>query len=101
MPWPDPEHAGDDLMLATQPNPFRAQTRVNYSIPRAGRVQVTVHDIGGRLVALLARGPQTAGEHFATWDGSDGAGAPSKVGVYFVRMEFEGRTRVGKLVRIE
>jgi flagellar hook capping protein FlgD len=69
-----------------RPNPFVAGTTLRYRLPRASDVTVEVIDLAGRSVRMLARGPRPAGEHVASWDGTDARGARSAPGVYFVRL---------------
>ena len=68
------------------PSPFSTSTHIAYSMPRAGSVSLTIHDLQGRRVARLADGEQAAGSHAVEWTGSDGVGRPLGAGVYFVRL---------------
>jgi hypothetical protein len=63
------------------PNPFNARTTIEYKLPKAGLVELAVFNIAGQRVAVLDRGTQPAGEHWAVWDAS---GLPS--GIYFYRL---------------
>ena len=63
------------------PNPFAAETAVHYSIPVAGAVRLTVHDVMGREVARLLDGWQTAGSHTVRFRGNGLAN-----GVYWYRL---------------
>ena len=83
-----------------RPNPFSGETLLSFSMPVAGSVQLSVFDVGGRLVRTLATGPQTAGEHVARWDGRDEAGARVAPGTYFVRLKGKGGTLSRSVVLI-
>jgi|GEM_PF-5019172 len=48
---------------APRPNPARATSRVDLSVPAAGRVRVEVLDALGRVVAVPLDGDLTAGQH--------------------------------------
>jgi poly-gamma-glutamate capsule biosynthesis protein CapA/YwtB (metallophosphatase superfamily) len=78
-----------------RPNPFRSVTAMEYRLPRSGHVRLTVHDVGGRLVAVLADGPMPAGFHSAQWHA-----ATLPAGLYFCRLETGGTVRTEKLVRM-
>lgn len=64
------------------PNPFGSRTSVGYTLPSAGRVRLSVFDVMGREVAVLADGVEPAGARTAAFDG---AGLSS--GTYFVRLQ--------------
>jgi len=49
----------------------------------------------------LAEGLRSAGPHTVVWDGRDARGGPAPAGIYFYRLEAEGKRAVRKLIRIE
>lgn len=71
------------------PNPFNPTTRIAYSIPARQHVHLAVHDVAGRLVAMLVDDVKDAGEYDVEWRAS---GVPS--GVYFYRLHTGGETVV-------
>ncbi len=85
-------------MLSARPNPFSGATRLSLALERAAAVEVSVHDLGGRRVATLFRGPLPAGVHEFTWDGARADGATAAHGVYFVRARVDGERLTRKLV---
>ncbi len=81
-----------------QPNPFRLGTDVSFGVAREGaRVRLTIHDVGGRRIAVLRDGVLSAGEHRATWNAFDQSGRPVAAGVYFVVLDVDGRRSVDKV----
>lgn len=60
---------------------------------------VSVYDLAGRRVRMLADGEATPGQHVLTWDGRDSSGRNAAAGVYFVRLETE-RVRESKKVTL-
>ncbi len=82
------------------PNPFAKGTSVNYELAQYGRVELTVHDVSGRLVRRLESGPRQAGFHTARWDGTDGRGRLVPSGVYFVRFSADGNVSTGRLTLV-
>lgn len=58
----------------------------------AGSVALTVHDASGRLVRRLEGGLQSAGTHAVRWNGTDDHGLVVPAGVYFVRLNADGKT---------
>jgi hypothetical protein len=64
------------------PNPFNPTTRIEFSMERAGDVQLVVYDLAGRKVATLQDGPMELGEHSVTWNGRSDSGAAVASGRY-------------------
>ncbi len=81
------ESPGEFSLGAAYPNPFNASTTLTISLPHASLLQVSVHDVLGREVAMLANGTYTAGSHAISFDGSGLAS-----GLYFVRAIVPGET---------
>jgi hypothetical protein len=72
------------------PNPARQSAGVDFSLPRETRVRVSIVDLEGREVAVLAEGVTPAGNHHVSWDRA----AVAPAGMYFVRYQAEGRVLV-------
>jgi len=68
------------------PNPFNPSTRIHYDLKEAAGVQVSVHDVTGRLVRILQTGQQSAGGYELMWDGKDDKASTVPTGVYFCRL---------------
>jgi len=72
------------------PNPTRGVMLVRFAVPRQSLVRVSVIDLQGREVAVLAQGSYTAGWYQVSWGGAGGRGqAPA--GMYFLRMQAGGQ----------
>ncbi len=90
------------LALApARPNPFNPRVRLAFELSQPGAARLTVHDAGGRLVAVLLAGELAAGAHEAEWDGRASSGRPAAAGTYFARLSTAqgARTRALTLVR--
>jgi hypothetical protein len=84
------------LALRVGPNPAERASEVRFTLPRAGAASVTVLDVSGRRVRMLARGSFAAGEHVRPWDLRDDAGHTVGAGLYLVRFESEAGVLVTK-----
>ncbi len=69
------------------PNPFNAQTLIQYELPVAGPVRLGVFNAAGQRVRLLVEEHQAAGLYLRPWDGRDAAGQPTASGTYLYRLE--------------
>ncbi|HEX05148.1 MAG TPA: T9SS type A sorting domain-containing protein, partial [Bacteroidetes bacterium] len=70
-----------EFSLSVYPNPFNPSTTVRYTLPQPAMVNISVHDLLGRRVAMLADEWRFAGEHTLIFDGSGMAS-----GTYFLRV---------------
>jgi hypothetical protein len=77
------------------PHPARDRLRVRYTLPAAGPVTLSLHDVSGSRLATLARGGHAAGEHAAA---ADLAAVP--VGLHFLRLETPFGTRSLRVTRL-
>jgi hypothetical protein len=66
---------------ASRPNPTGAKTAIQYSLPAAAEVNLSVYNAAGQLVETLASGHRAAGVHTANWEARS---VPA--GVYFYRL---------------
>jgi hypothetical protein len=83
------------------PNPFYPSTTIEYTLPAACPVDLSIYDAAGRRIRTLVTGPQTAGEHRLRWLGTDDAGRMVPVGVYFYTLRAGGETAVRKMLLLE
>jgi hypothetical protein len=79
------------------PNPARAGAALRFSLSREGAARLAVFDLTGRRVANLADGVLSAGDHELRWDLRGLGGTRVADGLYFVRLEAEGRTLAERL----
>ena len=81
------------------PNPTRDAVQIDYALPRAANVRLSVLDVQGREVALLADRMLGAGRYQATWSGRTERGeAPA--GIYFVRCQALGKQLTRRVIRM-
>lgn len=69
------------------PNPFNPITRIEFSLAKAGYVDLAVYDIAGRLVANLVSEEMRAGDHDVTWNGTTRNGTVAASGQYYYVMK--------------
>ncbi|HEX9950656.1 MAG TPA: T9SS type A sorting domain-containing protein [Rubricoccaceae bacterium] len=79
-------------LVSPRPNPTAGQTRLAFALPKAGPVQITVVDLLGRTVAVVADASFAVGQHEITFDASQ-----LSAGVYAVRLDAGGEVRTGRL----
>jgi hypothetical protein len=84
--------AGPLALAPVAPNPTTGRCRFGIVLPEPARIRLSVLDVGGREVAVLADGVEPAGRSEHAWDGRTRYG-PVAPGLYFVRLEAAGGIR--------
>ncbi len=82
--------------LSASPNPFNAQTRLSFTVPRAGVVALKIYDTLGREVATLWDGALEAGTRTLNFDG-----AALGTGLYFARLQTDEGAITQKLLLLK
>ncbi|HLT48132.1 MAG TPA: M43 family zinc metalloprotease [Rubricoccaceae bacterium] len=85
--------AGGEVVVA--PNPFAGRATITYALEGPAEVELAVHDLLGRRVALLDAGAREAGTHRVVLDGAD---LPS--GVYVYRLRVGAELQTGRLMLV-
>lgn len=93
----DPNHITAFALAPIAPNPVRGTANMFYALPRDASIRLSIVDVQGREVKVLAQGVQGAGLHQAQWDGGTDRGT-ANAGIYFVRYQTPGATMVRRLV---
>ena len=65
------------------PNPFNPETKIEYSLPKADFVTLSIYNISGHLVRNLVEEHKTAGNHSVIWDAKNNNRVKVSSGVYF------------------
>jgi len=78
------------------PNPFNPNTKIRFDLPKSGDVKLTVFDVLGREVTVLANEKLSPGKYEADFDGTN---YPS--GVYYYRITSGDFIDVKKMILIK
>jgi hypothetical protein len=80
------------------PNPFNASTAIDYYLGQSANIQLSLYNVRGQRVAVLAEGLQPAGTHRVIWDGKDSLGRTVASGIYLCHLRAGGITRTRKMI---
>ena len=102
--WDDPNAVDENeinvpisaILIETFPNPFNSTTTIDYFIPEAGRVSLSVFNAAGRHVQTLSEGWQSAGEHQSSF-----TAISYPAGVYILRMEAGNAVQTRRLMLLK
>jgi subtilisin-like proprotein convertase family protein len=82
------------------PNPFNPRTQISFELARAGKVQLDIYDVRGRLVSRLVDESMPIGKHQVTWDGTDSKGSAVSSGTYLYRLRADGKVHDRKMLLV-
>ena len=91
-----PQYLTNYYLSQNYPNPFNPSTTINYSLPKAGYVKLTVYNILGSKVATLVDGHKSAGNFSVQFNGSNLAS-----GIYLYRLESGSYNATKKLILLK
>lgn len=78
------------------PNPFNPTTTIHFTIPQDGAVSLKVFDMLGREVMTLLNEYRNAGAHQINFNASS-----LTSGVYFYKLETNGRSAIQKMLLVK
>jgi hypothetical protein len=80
-------------LLSNFPNPFNSTTNIVFSLSSAGPINITIHDLLGRIVSEPFSGSLEVGQHSITWEANSLAS-----GLYICQMTTTQSVTTTKLV---
>ena len=83
------------------PNPFNPVTKIKYSLPESGNVNLVIYDLMGREVHRLVNTRQEAGYHSVKWDGQNAVGQNVGAGMYFYVLQSRDYQQVRKMILLK
>ncbi len=83
-------------LLRSYPNPFNSVATVDYNLPAASRVRLSVFNTAGQLIQKLSDGWQTAGEYQTAFNGQS-----LPAGSYILRLEAVGQIQMQRLLLLK
>ena len=79
------------------PNPFNPSTHIDYTLPDAGLVTLTVYNLVGEKIRILVNQWQPAGIYSNHWDGRDNLGMEMPSGIYLYRLSVGNTIQTRKM----
>jgi hypothetical protein len=97
---PGASRAWSTMLAAPWPNPARRNATFEFSLARAGRVDLAVYSVDGRRVKTLVSEAREAGAWREAWDGTDESGHAAAPGLYYTLLQADGRRFTRRLVML-
>ena len=83
------------------PNPFNPVTTIKYDLPQDSHVRLTIYNILGQQVIVLADDHQVAGYKSIRWNGRNTSGKLVSAGMYFYAVEAGKYSAIRKMVLLK
>jgi Concanavalin A-like lectin/glucanases superfamily/Divergent InlB B-repeat domain len=80
------------------PNPVRDRTTIEFAVATEANIKLSVIDVTGHEVRVLAEGKFPPGRHTVAWNGRTSRGGVAAPGIYFVSYMKPGGRQVRKLI---
>ena len=74
-------------LFPNYPNPFNNSTTIDFVLPKADRVKLSVYNVLGEQIKTLFDSYLPSGPHTVQWDGTDDLGKSATSGLYFIRLQ--------------
>ncbi|MGE5480474.1 MAG: FlgD immunoglobulin-like domain containing protein [Chloroflexota bacterium] len=91
------ERVGALTINSVGPNPFTAQTTINFNLPETANTKLEVLDLFGNVVKTLVNQSLDAREHAYTWNATNEAGLQVPTGAYIIRLTSGNETLTAKV----
>jgi hypothetical protein len=75
------------VLQQNYPNPFNPETKIEFSLPIASDITLTIYNLLGQQVICLVDGELSAGYHSVTWNSLDQSGFSLGSGIYFYELK--------------
>ncbi|MFB3844280.1 MAG: T9SS type A sorting domain-containing protein [Candidatus Cloacimonadaceae bacterium] len=83
------------------PNPFNSETTIRFTLPKKGNANLSIYNTKGQLVKTLHNGMTKAGETSLTWNGTDNQNQRVSNGIYFYKLNANGKVETRKMMLLK
>ena len=97
----DPILPREYSLAQNYPNPFNPSTVIDFTLSKQSEIELTIYNMLGRRVKILAQGKHSAGEHRVVWDGTGMDHSRVASGIYLYRLTGEGFSEEKKMILIK
>jgi len=95
------ETSGEKMSIRNYPNPFNPETNIEYQVKSSARVSITIYDVQGKRVKMLADDFRQPGSYNIKWNGINESGTQVPSGVYFIRISAGNETLNHRIIMMK
>jgi len=88
-------------LAQNSPNPFNPNTKIQFELPKAGHIRLSVYNVLGQTVRTWFDKKLPAGKHSVIFDGRDNNGDSIASGIYFYRLEAGDFSQSKKMILLK
>ncbi|MBU0711531.1 T9SS type A sorting domain-containing protein [bacterium] len=88
-------------LLTNYPNPFNSSTSIRFSISENADVQLSIFNMNGERIIVLANERKSAGDYIVPWNGKDNSGNNCATGEYIIQMMNDNEQYLRKVMLIK
>lgn len=87
--------------LTNYPNPFNPSTIIKFELSEQYQTEVSIYNIRGQLVKVLAKEHMDKGVHELTWNGLNETGDKCASGPYIYKVKCDDQIKVNKMLMLK
>lgn len=92
----------DYKLKQNYPNPFNPNTTIEYTMPVANVISLTIYNmLGQEVLRLVDNERKDSGKYSVLWNGQDTNGKPVSSGTYFYELRFGNLSKVRQMTLIK
>ena len=84
------------IQISNSPNPFNPTTTISFSLQNNSNIKLTIFNIKGQKIKTLKNEQYSKGNHSVVWNGEDDSGKSVGSGVYFYKLNVNGKSKLVK-----
>jgi len=82
--------------ISNYPNPFNPITTIEFSIQNTSEIELSIYNIKGQKMKILANNKFSVGSHSLIWNGDNDLGKSVSSGIYYYNLKVNGKTEAVK-----
>jgi hypothetical protein len=94
-------HPAEFELYQNYPNPFNPETRIKYTLKKAGHVTLHIYNVLGEKVKTLLDQDQSTGFYQINWDGKNDKGKSVSSGLYLYKLEVNGFSQAKRMLLLK
>ncbi|MBN2091172.1 T9SS type A sorting domain-containing protein [candidate division KSB1 bacterium] len=89
------------ILEQNYPNPFNPETKIHFHLDKNAQVKLSIINLLGQEIRVLANEVRPAGGYQVVWDGRDFAGRAMGSGTYFYQLQSGNQTQIRRMVLLK